>query len=74
MRAFFSAPRKINLGCSVNRCSSSPTVLKNVLNKNSEIKHIKQNLTVKDFCDNHARSCFQKNITSGSKELYFNAP
>ena len=40
MRAFFSTPRKINLGCTVNRCSSSLTVLKNVLNKERKIKHV----------------------------------
>ena len=40
MRAFFGEPRKINLGCTGNRCSSSPTVLKNVLNKKRKIKHV----------------------------------
>ena len=30
-RAFYSALWKINLVCTVNRCSSSPTILKNVL-------------------------------------------
>ena len=40
MRAFFSASRKINLGCTVNRCSGSPTVFKNVLNKKRKIKHV----------------------------------
>ena len=42
MKAFFSAPQKIDLGYSVNRCSISPTVLKNVLNKNGKIKHLAQ--------------------------------
>ena len=40
MRAFFSAPRKNNLGRPANRYSGSPTVLKNVLNKKREIKHV----------------------------------
>ena len=41
MRAFFSAPRKIDLGCSVSRFSSSSTIFKNFLNKNGKIKHAK---------------------------------
>ena len=40
MRAFFSAPLKINLGCTVNKYSGSPTVLQNVLNKKRKIKHV----------------------------------
>ena len=40
MKAFFSAPRKIDLGYSVNKCSISPTALKNSLNKNGKIKHV----------------------------------
>ena len=40
MRAFFSAPREINLGCTVNRYIGSPTVLKKVLNKKRKIKHV----------------------------------
>ena len=40
MRAFFSTPGETILGCTVNRCSGSPTVLKNVLNKNRKIKHV----------------------------------
>ena len=40
MKAFFSAPQKINLGDSVNRCSISSTVLKNFLNKNGKIKYV----------------------------------
>ena len=33
MRDFFSAPRKINLACTVNRYIGSPTVLTKVLKK-----------------------------------------
>ena len=40
MKPVFSASRKINLGCTVNRCSGSPTVLKNVLNQNRKLKHV----------------------------------
>ena len=40
MKTFFSVPRKINLQCTVNKFSGSPTVLKNVLNKKHKIKHI----------------------------------
>ena len=40
MRVFFSAPRKISVGCTVNRCSGSPTVLKNVLDKKRKIKNV----------------------------------
>ena len=40
MRAFFSSHRKINLGCTINRCSSYPTVLKKVLNKKSKVKPV----------------------------------
>ena len=40
MKAFFSAPRKSNLGYSVNRCSISQTALKNFVNKNGKIKHV----------------------------------
>ena len=40
MGTFFSAPGKINSGCTVNRCSSSPTVLKNILNNKHKIKHV----------------------------------
>ena len=40
MKAFFSAPQKINLGDSSNRYSISPTVLKNFLNKNGKIKYV----------------------------------
>ena len=38
-KALFIASQKINSGCSVNRCNSSPTILKKFLNKNSKIKH-----------------------------------
>ena len=40
MRALFSEPKNINFGCTVNKCSSSPAVLKNVLNKKHKIKHV----------------------------------
>ena len=40
MKAFFSAPRKFNLGYSVSRCSIYRTVLKNFLNKNGKTKHV----------------------------------
>ena len=40
MNAFFRAPRRINLGDSVNRCSISPTVLKNFLNKDGKMKYV----------------------------------
>ena len=39
MKAFFSAPRKINLADSVNRYSNSPTVLKNFRDKDGKIKY-----------------------------------
>ena len=39
MWANFSAPRKTDFGCTVNRCSGSPTVLKNAFNKKRKIKH-----------------------------------
>ena len=42
MKPFFSAPQKINSDDSVNRCSISPTVLKNFLNKNGKIKYVAQ--------------------------------
>ena len=50
MRAFLCAPRKINLVCTVNRSSGSPTVLKNILNKKNKIKTC--SIKVKDICDN----------------------
>ena len=40
MRTFFSVLRNINLRCTVSRCSGSPTVLKNVLDKKRKIKHV----------------------------------
>ena len=40
MNAVYSAPQKINFGDSVNRCSISPTVLKNFLDKNGKIKYV----------------------------------
>ena len=40
MKAFFSEPQKISLGYSVNSCSISPTVLKNVINKNGKTQHV----------------------------------
>ena len=40
MRAFFSAPQKINLGCTAITSSSSATLLKNVVNKNGKLKHV----------------------------------
>ena len=40
MRAFLDALRNINLGCIGDRCSGSPTVLKNVLNEKCKIKHV----------------------------------
>ena len=39
MRAFFSEPRKIDLGCTVISALLSATVLNNVLNKSGKIKH-----------------------------------
>ena len=42
MMIFFSVPWKINLGCTVNRYSRSPTVLKNVLNNKPKLKHVSQ--------------------------------
>ena len=36
----FSAPKKVNLGCTVNMFSGSPTVLKKVFNKKCKIKHV----------------------------------
>ena len=44
MTVFFSAPQKVNLGCSVNRCSSSPTLLTGSFDKNDEIKYVAQKL------------------------------
>ena len=40
MRDFFGAPQKINLVCTVNKCSGSQTVLKKVLNKKHKRKHV----------------------------------
>ena len=39
MKTIFSTLRKINLGCTVNRFSGSPSVLKNVLVKKRKAKH-----------------------------------
>ena len=39
MKPIFSILRKINLGCTVNRFSGSPSVLKNVLVKKRKTKH-----------------------------------
>ena len=40
IRAFFTEPWKFNFGVTVNKCSSSPTLLKKVLNKKRRIKHV----------------------------------
>ena len=40
MKVFFSAPRKINLGYSINRSSISPTVLRSFPNKNRKSKDV----------------------------------
>ena len=40
MWTIFSASRKIDLGCTVNRYSGSPTVVKNALNKKPKIKRV----------------------------------
>ena len=37
MRSFFSAPRKFNLRCTVNRCSGSTTIYKNIINKKRKV-------------------------------------
>ena len=73
MRDSFSAPWKINLGCTANRCSGSLTVLKNVLKRNAKMKYIKDlkvkdvkvKVKVRNFCDNPVSLCFWKNILSG---------
>ena len=40
MKGFFGALQKINLGYSINRSSTSPTVLKNVPNKSGKLKDV----------------------------------
>ena len=35
--------RKIHFGCTVSRCSGSPAVLKNILNKKRKVKHVALN-------------------------------
>ena len=51
MKAFFSAPQKIDLGYSINRCSISPTVLEDVLNKNGKKMVEKKPYQLGDFPD-----------------------